>query len=178
MKRGPVPKRDARAGKVRIIAGRWRGSRLDVTDVDGLRPSSDRVRETLFNWLHGHVAGARCLDVFAGSGALGLEAASRGASEVVLIEADRRAVASLRATLERLKTTQVELVAGDALAWLQRHPERQFDLVFVDPPFAANLQQRALDAVLPWLADAALVYVEYPPGVPQPALPDKGHTLS
>ena len=160
-----------RSGTVRIIAGQWRGSRLDVPDVDGLRPSSDRVRETLFNWLQGYVAGARCLDVFAGSGALGLEAASRGASEVVMIETDRRAVANLRSTVERLKATQVELVACDALDWLGRCPDRSFDMVFVDPPFSADLQQRALDAVLPWLSDMALVYVECGPDSAQPALP-------
>ena len=170
-----------RGGTVRIIAGHWRGSRLDVPDVAGLRPSSDRVRETLFNWLQGYVAGARCLDLFAGSGALGLEAASRGASEVLMIETDTRAVASLRSTLERLKATQVEVVLGDALGWLRRSPDRHYDLVFVDPPFSADLQQRALEAVLPWLSDTALVYIEYGPDKPQPALPDfelwrKGNT--
>lgn len=161
----------APAGKVRIIAGKWRGSRVEVADVDGLRPSADRVRETLFNWLQVYVVGARCLDLFAGSGALGFEAASRGASEVVMIEADPRAVSCLRATCERLQATQVEVVAGDALVWLKGCSDRRFDLVFVDPPFAADLQQRALNAVLPCLSESALLYVEHGPNTQPPALP-------
>lgn len=148
------------AGKVRIIAGRWRGSKLDVPDVTGLRPSSDRVRETLFNWLQSHIGGARCLDLFAGSGALGFEAASRGAAQVTMIERDAAALAGLHASARKLGADQVEIVAADALAWLAQVPDRAFDVVFVDPPFAAGLHRKTLDALAPWLAPAAQVYVE------------------
>lgn len=171
MKRGPAALPDPRAGKVRIIGGRWRGTRLEVPGIDGLRPSSDRVRETLFNWLQGQIVGARCLDLFAGSGALGFEAASRGAREVVMIERDVRAAAGLRLAAQRLQATQIEVVEGDALAWLQRGSEREFDLVFVDPPFATSLHQTALDRLAPWLADEAQVYLEYGPAQAPPVLP-------
>ncbi len=155
-----MPRVSRSAGKVRIIAGRWRGSKLDVPDVPGLRPSSDRVRETLFNWLQGHVAGARCLDLFAGSGALGFEAASRGAAQVTMIERDAAALAALRASAGRLGAGGVEIVAADALAWLARAPDRAFDVAFLDPPFSAGLHQKTLDALTPWLAPGAQVYVE------------------
>ena len=152
--------RSKNAGRVRIIAGRWRGSRLDVPNVAGLRPSSDRVRETLFNWLQGDIAGACCLDLFAGSGALGLEAASRGAARVTMIERDPAALVALEASKARLRGEHVDVVAADALEWLARVPDRTFDVVFVDPPFAAGLHQKALDALGPWLAPGAQVYVE------------------
>lgn len=148
------------AGRVRIIAGRLRGSRLDVAAVAGLRPTSDRVRETLFNWLAPILPGAHCLDLFAGSGALGFEAASRGAASVQMIERDPRAAATLRANADRLKATNVVVEAGDALAWLARPVARRFDLAFVDPPFAAGLHGSALAALVPWLAADATVYVE------------------
>jgi 16S rRNA (guanine966-N2)-methyltransferase len=147
-------------GRVRIIAGRLRGSRLDVAAVPGLRPTSDRVRETLFNWLAPTLPGANCLDLFAGSGALGFEAASRGAAMVQMIERDPRAVASLRANAQRLQAANVVVDAGDAIAWLQRPATRRFDLVFVDPPFAAALHAPALAALGPRLAAEAMVYVE------------------
>lgn len=162
-RRPPVATDQARQqapGKVRIIAGRWRGSKLDVPALPGLRPSSDRVRETVFNWLQGEVAGARCLDVFAGSGALGFEAASRGAAQVCLIEQADAALASLNEAARRLDAHQVEIIRADALAWLARPPDRQFDLVFIDPPFAAGLHDEVLMALLPWLAARAVLYVE------------------
>ena len=165
--RPPLPP----AGKVRIIGGRWRGSRLDVPAVDGLRPSPDRVRETLFNWLQGDIGGARCLDLFAGSGALGFEAASRGAGEVVMIERDPRALAALAAAKARFGAGQVEVVGADALAWLARDADRQFDVVFVDPPFAAGLQRQVLDALVPWLSPVARVYVESARSEPGQDLP-------
>lgn len=152
--------RSGAAGKVRIIAGQWRGSRLDVPDAAGLRPSSDRVRETLFNWLQAEIGGARCLDLFAGSGALGFEAASRGAAKVVMIERDAAAVASLRATAARLGARQVEIVAADALAWLAGPASNQFDIVFVDPPFAAGILPAVLEVLPRWLAPRAWLYIE------------------
>lgn len=170
-------------GTVRIIGGQWRGTRLPVPEIEGLRPSPDRVRETVFNWLQGVVAGAICLDLFAGTGAWGFEAASRGAAQVVMIEREPRALAGLKATAGKLRATQVEVVAGDALQWLRRTPERQFDLAFVDPPYAAGLYQPALVALLPWLAQDAWIHLEYGADSPRPQLPGfapwrEGHTRS
>ena len=171
----------APVGRVRIIAGRLRGSKIDVPDLPGLRPTSDRVRETLFNWLAPHLAGARCLDLFAGSGALGFEAASRGAAEVWMIERDARAAAHLRGTAQRLQAESVRVEAGDALGWLRSADAPSFDLAFVDPPFSAGLLDASLAALAPRLADGALVYVESPrdsaPAVPAEwALHREGHT--
>lgn len=158
-------------GSVRIIAGSLRGSKLPVPDRPGLRPTSDRVRETLFNWLQHDLPGARVLDLFAGTGALGFEAASRGAAEVVLVERDPDLARSLREQAARLKTEGVRVVAEDALAWLGRSsPGHAFNLVFLDPPFAASLWQPAAAALAPWLAPGALIYVESPRNV-TPSLP-------
>lgn len=150
------------AGKVRIIAGRFRGSKLDVADAPGLRPTADRVRETLFNWLQPRLPVARCLDLFAGSGALGFEAASRGAARVLMFERDTRLAQALRATAARLQADAVEVRAGDALALLHEPGELPFDIAFVDPPFDAGLHTAVLAALPPWLAPRALVYVESP----------------
>jgi 16S rRNA (guanine966-N2)-methyltransferase len=147
-------------GQVRIIAGTLRGSKLPVPDMPGLRPSGDRARETLFNWLQHEVAGKRVLDLFAGSGALGFEAASRGAADVLLLERDGMLAQSLRDSAKRLKVDSVRVEYADALHWLARPPESQFDLVFMDPPFQAGLWDAAARALLPWLADRAWVYVE------------------
>ena len=148
-------------GFVRIIAGTLRGSKLPVPDSPGLRPTSDRARETLFNWLQGEIAGRRVLDLFAGSGALGFEAASRGAAEVQLVERDARVAASLRDTAQRLHAQAVQVEGTDALAWLAREPDRRFELVFLDPPFQAGLHAAAVRALAPWLAHQAWVYVEH-----------------
>jgi 16S rRNA (guanine966-N2)-methyltransferase len=163
-------------GEVRIVGGRWRGSKLPVADRDGLRPTADRVRETVFNWLQPIVPGARVLDLFAGSGALGLEALSRGARAATLIERDRDLVASLRASLDRLRRgdppdldCSADIVQADALGWLAAPPAdpmRRYDLIFLDPPFAADLWRPALAALPPWLADDAWLYVEGPVEAP------------
>ncbi len=158
MNRRPAPA--AKPGVVRLIAGQWRGSKLPVLDRPGLRPSADRVRETLFNWLQQHIAGRRVLDLFAGTGALGFEAASRGAAEVVLVERDPELADSLRASAARLQAAAVRVERADALAWLTRPADQGFDLVFVDPPFALNLWDAAAQALVPWLAAEAWVYVE------------------
>lgn len=154
------------AGKVRIIGGRWRGTRLNVGDAPGLRPTSDRVRETLFNWLQPMLAGARALDLFAGSGALGMEALSRGAAAAVLVERDPALAAELRALAARLPGGEAaRVVQADALAWLAQPPaagEAGFDLAFVDPPFAAGLWDAVWPALLPRLAPSAWLYVEAP----------------
>lgn len=156
------PAEKSRAGSVRIIGGRWRGRRLPVADLPGLRPSGDRGRETLFNWLQQVIEGARCADLFAGTGALGLEAASRGAGEVVLIENSKPVAAVLRRSIDALGAERVSLVEGDALDWLSRCPPRSLDVVFIDPPFGTGLAERALEALdrNGCLAPAGLVYLE------------------
>jgi 16S rRNA (guanine966-N2)-methyltransferase len=144
-------------GRIRIIAGEYRGRRIAVPDAPGLRPTPDRVRETLFNWLGQSLAGLDCLDLFAGSGALGFEAASRGAARVVMVEHDRKVFQALRSMRDTLGARQVELVPDDAFAYLKRTTDA-FDVVFLDPPFGQN----ALPAVLRQLrpAPGARVYVE------------------
>ena len=159
----PVPRIEH--GKVRIIGGRWRGTRLAVPASPGLRPSSDRVRETLFNWLMPVLAGARVVDVFAGTGALGLEAVSRGAASAQLVERDPQLVAALRGVVGRLgATAQIEVIAGDALQWLGSAPPAQADLVFLDPPFAAGLWEQVIECLPRHLAEDAWLYVEAPVG--------------
>ncbi len=148
--------------RLRIIGGRWRGRRLGFPDAEGLRPTPDRVRETLFNWLQPVIATARCLDLFAGSGALGLEALSRGAARCTFIERDPVVVAALRENAAMLDAGQsCEVVQADALAWLAG-PASCFDIVFVDPPFRRGLAGPCLNALLDggWLAPGARVYLE------------------
>lgn len=158
---------------MRIIGGRLRGSRLKFPALPGLRPSSDRMRETLFNWLMHDVAGHACLDLFAGSGALGFEAASRGASPTLLIERDPAAAAALRASAERLDAP-LDVQAGDAMAWLQQPPRQRWQLVFVDPPFSAGLHAQVGELLGPHLAERAFVYMESAPGSP-PHVPAHWH---
>lgn len=145
---------------MRIIAGTWRGRRIEVAEAADLRPSADRVRETLFNWLMPELPGARCLDLFAGTGVLGCEAVSRGAASACLVERDRALAARLRALKETLASPALEVVEADALAWL-KHAARPFNIVFVDPPFHQDLARQALLALARgWLAPGALIHVE------------------
>ena len=148
-------------GKIRIIGGRWRGRKLSVPERPGLRPTGDRVRETVFNWLQPEIVGARCLDLFAGTGALGLEAASRGASRVVMVERDRVLTETLRQARQWPGGEVIQVYDGDALRWLVNAGEA-FDIVFVDPPFGSGLQAQALAGLVEHgvLAATALVYVE------------------
>ncbi|WP_426689025.1 16S rRNA (guanine(966)-N(2))-methyltransferase RsmD [Rhodanobacter ginsengiterrae] len=158
-------------GRIRIIGGQLRNSRLDVPDLPGLRPTAERVRETLFNWLAPVIQGARCLDPCAGTGALGIEAWSRGAAAVQFVERDVSAAQALRANLARLKVDGSQVVAADATGFLQQAGQPH-DLVFLDPPFALDLWS-VLAALLEqggWLAAQAWIYVESPRGV-SPALP-------
>jgi 16S rRNA (guanine(966)-N(2))-methyltransferase RsmD len=151
--------------EVRIIGGLWKRSKLPVADRPGLRPTPDRVRETLFNWLGQNLAGWRCLDAFAGSGALGFEAASRGAAEVVLLERDTALVAALAAAKARLSADAVRVERADALQWMARAAAAQFDLVFLDPPFDAPLAVPAMAAASRIVAAGGFVYVEAPQAV-------------
>ncbi|MFC5570755.1 16S rRNA (guanine(966)-N(2))-methyltransferase RsmD [Lysobacter yangpyeongensis] len=158
------PSASAVPGKVRIIGGRWRGTRLEVPPAPGLRPTSDRVRETLFNWLQAAVPGARVLDLFAGSGALGLEALSRGAASAVLVERDAKLAAALRSTAARLQGGEAaHVVQADAMAWLHGQAHGSFDIAFVDPPFDANFWGAILPALTPKLSAEGWLYVEAPP---------------
>ncbi len=155
-----------KSGFVRIIAGDWRGRRLTVPNLPGLRPSGDRSRETLFNWLQGHLAEAACLDLFAGTGVLGLEAVSRGAASAVLVEKSRQAAVQLRASVEMLGGTpgssNVTVVEADALQWLKSQPSASFDLVFIDPPFGQGLAEATLQELQQGqhLKAGGLVYLE------------------
>ncbi|MBW8904364.1 MAG: 16S rRNA (guanine(966)-N(2))-methyltransferase RsmD [Betaproteobacteria bacterium] len=146
-------------GLVRIIAGQYRGRRIRVASRPGLRPTPDRVRETLFNWLGQWLDGQSCLDLFAGSGALGFEAASRGAARVVMVEADRTAFSALQTARETIGASAVELVHDEALAYLSRASER-FDVVFLDPPFGQNALPALFERLAARLKDAARVYAE------------------
>jgi 16S rRNA (guanine966-N2)-methyltransferase len=149
-------------GRIRIIGGQWRGRRIAVADSPGLRPTGDRARETLFNWLNPRIHGARCLDLFAGSGALGLEAASRGAGQVVLIENQPDLVRALREIASAWPGGErLTVVQANAIDWLS-NASGPFDIVFIDPPFDARLQGRVLERLIETglLAADARVYVE------------------
>lgn len=152
----------AKANQLRIIGGQWRSRRIPIAEVAGLRPTPARVRETLFNWLQTVIGGARCLDLFAGSGALGFEALSRGAAHVVLVEQDTRAFKQLQANVVTLGATQAQLVQADAFVYLQREMEG-FDVIFLDPPFRHALPEKILDKLTEQtlLKNAAFVYLEH-----------------
>jgi len=146
-------------GHIRIIGGQYRSRLLRVVPRPGLRPTPDRVRETLFNWLGQELSGATCLDLFAGSGALGFEAASRGALRVVMLESDRIALRALEASCAALGAAQVEIIAGSADAYLE-HAHERFDVVFLDPPFRQNAVPGLLARLPQILSARARVYAE------------------
>jgi len=165
---------DSRPGRLRIVAGNWRSRLLDVADVPGLRPTSQRIRETLFNWLSMRIPGARCLDLFAGTGALGLEALSRGARSVVFVERSAQAAAMLRNNIGVLDAESASVIQADAAAWLRGEHGQAFDIAFLDPPFAADLLDdlcRLLEQQ-DVLASDALIYLEQDKSKPEPRLPD------
>jgi 16S rRNA (guanine966-N2)-methyltransferase len=151
-------------GEVRLIGGQWKRSKLPVPDKPGLRPTPDRVRETLFNWLGQDLTGWTVLDAFAGSGALGFEAASRGAAKVQMLEADPQLVRSLIATAQRLGADGVQVQATDALGWMARAAPAlaPFDLILLDPPFDAGLFEFAWQAAIPLLRAGGWLYLEAP----------------
>jgi len=149
------------SGQIRIIGGQWRGRKLPVPDSPGLRPTTDRVRETLFNWLAPYLVGARCLDCFAGSGALGLEALSRYAANATLLEMERGVAQQLQKNLATLKSSAAKVVNTNTLNFLSQNGEPH-DIVFVDPPFRKGLLEETLNLLETrgWLAPQALIYVE------------------
>jgi 16S rRNA (guanine966-N2)-methyltransferase len=167
-----------RSQVLRIIAGQWRGRKLHFPAVEGLRPTPDRVRETIFNWLMHDVTGARCLDLCCGSGAMGLEALSREAASVLFVDRHEKAITALRRTLGELHADNTEVMRRDILPFLAEPPERPFDLVFFDPPYASGLLQpgcQALEANR-WLAAHAKIYLEAPAGQNLP-LPENWRVL-
>lgn len=160
--------------EVRIIGGLWKRTRLPVADLPGLRPTPDRVRETLFNWLGQDLSGWRCIDAFAGTGALGLEAASRGASEVRLVEQQPALAAQLLRLTARLQAAAVRVERGDGVKALQRLAPASMDLVLLDPPFDSALFEPALAAAARALAPEGFVYLEAPRSWPDDSLPAAG----
>ena len=165
-------RRGRSAHQVRIIGGQWRSRRLEFPDVPGLRPTPDRVRETLFNWLAPVLPGARCLDLFAGSGALGMEALSRGAAEVVFVEHHPLAVRTLQDNLARLQAVGARVEAAEAMAWL-RQPGTPFEIVLLDPPFGEGLLEPVCAQLEQggWLTPNAWIYLEAAADQPAPPLP-------
>lgn len=166
--------------RLRIIGGRWRGRKLAFPDGEGLRPTSDRIRETLFNWLQDDIADARCLDLFAGSGALGLEALSRGAANVLMCDSNPQVIRQLQANLDTLQAEGAELLQAPALDMLQAGPTGQpFDVVFLDPPFAQQLLGRCIHMLEAhgWLAPMAKIYLESASEQEFPELPENWQLL-
>jgi 16S rRNA (guanine966-N2)-methyltransferase len=158
-----VKKTQAANGAIRIISGQWRGRKLPVMDVQGLRPTTDRNKETLFNWLMAHTQDSHCLDAFAGSGGLGFEALSRHAKRVTFIELDKKVARNLQQNLETLKAPKesAQVLCGDSLGYLSQLNDK-FDLIFLDPPFNKNLIPKAIDGIEQnsLLAKEGLVYIE------------------
>lgn len=154
--RHPVPH------QVRIVGGQWKRTPLAVADKPGLRPTPQRLRETLFNWLGQNLAGWRVLDAFAGSGALGFEAASRGAAEVVMLERDADLVQQLQAVQQRLRAATVQVHRADALVWMSRCAPGRFDLVLLDPPFEADLTDQAVSLAVRLVGEGGWIHVESP----------------
>jgi len=162
----------AQQGQCRIIAGKWRGRIIRFEDAEGLRPTTDRIRETVFNWLQPYLSQSHCLDLFAGSGVLGFEALSRGASEVVFIEQNKTTVDNLKRNSQKLDASNAVILHKETLAWLdamsladgrQQYSEKKFDLVFLDPPFRSELLKKSSSLLNSsgCLAEDAIIYVEH-----------------
>lgn len=165
-------------GQLRIIGGKWRSRKLAFPQQENLRPTPDRVRETVFNWLQAEVPGSRCLDVFAGSGALGFEAASRGAAEVVMIEQNPEAASALSRNIELLNAGNIQPVIADAIEWLKNN-QRRFDIVFLDPPYKAGLLGKCCEILESGqsLAENAKIYLEHAPGDDKIVIPESWECL-
>jgi|TARA_B110000858_G_scaffold95778_1_gene110313 16S rRNA (guanine966-N2)-methyltransferase len=162
------------AGTLRIIGGRWRGRKLTVIDSEGLRPTPSRVRETLFNWLQFSLSGANCLDLFAGTGALGLEAASRGVEKITLVEFNARTAEQLSKNCQQLGADNYQLINKDAVTFLSGD-QGQYDIVFIDPPYKLEMWSEIAEHLVSQdsLSLNALIYVEYPLTAIKPLLPSK-----
>ncbi|SJN56315.1 16S rRNA (guanine(966)-N(2))-methyltransferase RsmD [Vibrio ruber] len=166
-------KRD-KSGFIRIISGLWKGRKLPVHDAEGLRPTTDRVKETLFNWLATDIPQARCLDLFAGSGSLGFEAASRQAEQVTMIEKNPAAFQQLKKNQDSLSAAQLKIIQSDALVYLAQTPsEKPYDIVFIDPPFRQGLLEETLRLLEhnQWLHEQAMIYIESEKEWPVTAIP-------
>lgn len=152
----------SKKGSLNIIGGQWRSRKIEVFDAEGLRPTPNRVRETLFNWLQTDIFNAQCLDLFAGSGALSFESASRGAKTVVQIENNVAACRILKLNAEKLNASQIQVIQTNALSYLKNVPENPFDIVFIDPPFGLNLVAQSCELLekYHWLAPYAKIYIE------------------
>ena len=190
MSRKPVVKNSANrgAGKLRIVGGEWRSRQLPVVDLPGLRPTTDRVRETLFNWIQNDIPGAHCLDLFSGSGALGFEAASRGAASVTMIELQNNAMQVLKSNKQLLgsdnggnssRADNIELVQQNALSWLAAYQGESFDVVFLDPPFDSDYLEKMIKLMgeQACLSENACIYLECADHQSLPKLP-VGWTIS
>lgn len=149
-------------GFIRIISGKWRGRKLPVLNNAGLRPTTDRIKETLFNWLMPFMHQANCLDCFSGSGSLGFEALSRGANQVVFLEKNRSTATQLKDNKLLLKADNCEIVTTDSLHWLDKSANTRFNLVFIDPPFKQNLVNLTVELLVKheWLDSKAYIYIE------------------
>lgn len=173
-KKPTFAKKSSQAGQIRIIGGKWRGRKLPVLDAEGLRPTTDRNKETLFNWLMGDVQDAQCLDVFAGSGGLGLEALSRYAQSCVFIERDRQNAQQLVKNISTLAISDANVKCGDAFNELQALAGQTFDIVFVDPPFHKGLIAPTVSALVDYniIASGGLVYMEHERELAETPLPN------
>jgi 16S rRNA (guanine966-N2)-methyltransferase len=171
--------KNPRPGRLRIVAGKWRSRLLDIADAPGLRPTSERVRETLFNWLAPLVEGSRCLDLFAGTGALGFEALSRGAASVVFVDSSRRAIRAIEKSARELQAAGVDIHCTDAMDYLRGAAPASFDIVFLDPPFADDrledvcrqIDERGI------LAPGGRIYLEQDRAKPETPLPGRWRIL-
>ena len=172
-------KKKSQSGQLRIVAGNWRSRLLQIADVPGLRPTSERIRETLFNWLAPGIHGARCLDLCAGTGALGLEALSRGAGELVFVERSAVAFRTLESNIALLGGTNAEVLNVDAREYLLGPITKPFDIVFLDPPFAADLYDELCRLLTEqrWLADGARIYIEMDKDQPELLIPSGWQVL-
>ncbi|WP_133408426.1 16S rRNA (guanine(966)-N(2))-methyltransferase RsmD [Parashewanella tropica] len=174
-----MAKKQSQSSQVRIISGQWRGRKLPIHDVEGLRPTTDRIKETVFNWLMADVRGARVLDCFAGSGSLSFEALSRYAEFAQLFELDKKAAKQLQQNLDTLKCDSAKVSQGDSLSLLKQVPEKPFDLIFLDPPFRKNLLEPSIKLLIEnqWLTDEALIYVELESDATQLTVPQHWRLL-
>lgn len=174
-----ITKHSARSGQgeIRIIGGDWRGRKLPVLQSEGLRPTSDRVRETVFNWLQFSVPGASCLDVYAGSGALAFEALSRGAKSAVLLELNPQTAKQLQRNLQTLNANRAVVETTDSLQWLSSQATETFDIVFIDPPFHKDLMQHSVDRLFEhgFISDTTWLYLEQETQLDWPNLPQGWH---